>query len=243
MRTRWWLLLLFFAMTAGVLLTAVFCIGLEAAGPDGRRHRDRSIEESEQRHVAAHEMGHAVVTAYLLGADDVLRVDVYASLRPDGLYGLTDTRDHNRLETADDIMRESAVFMGGRAADKIVNGAPTNGAGSDLGHVNDMIWNMHLVSGLGGSLLVRSRSDAPSSVETQVEHDIDASNACAEAIVAANREEVVQLADLIMRVPVEDGARVLSGDAIRAFLREHPLRPIPDNVLATLMPGCQRHQP
>lgn len=240
MRTRWWLLFLFLAMTASVFGTIVFCIGLEAAGSDARRHRDRRIEESEQRRVAAHEMGHAVVTAYLLGPDEVDRIDVYSVLRPDGLYGLTDTRDHNRLETAEDIMRESAVFMGGRAADKIVNGAPTNGAGSDLGHVNDMIWNMHLVSGLGGSLLVRTRSDAPAAIEAQVERDIDASNACAEAIVSANGETVTLLAALIMQQPADDGARVLSGDAFRAFLREHPLRPIPDAVAPTLMSGCRQ---
>jgi ATP-dependent Zn protease len=241
MRTRWWLLVIFLSMAASVSLTLACCLGLGMTVASGSKRRDRSVEEAEQGHVAAHEAGHAMVAAYLAGPDEVMRVEVYATLRSNGLYGLTGTRDHNRLETADDIMREAAVFMGGRAADKIVNGAPTNGAGSDLARVNDIIRSMHISSGLGGSLLVHAPDDVPAAVEAQIEEDINASNACAEAIVSANSETVVLLARLIMRQQAVGGARVLSGDEFRAFLREHPLRPIPERVLPTLMTGC--HQP
>lgn len=243
MRKRWWLLILSLAMAASALAALVFSLGLEIVVSDGHRPRDRRIEEAEQRRVAAHEIGRAVVAVYLLGPSEVERVTVYASVRPSGLYGMTETRDHNRLDTADDIMCEAAVFMGGRASDKLVNGVPTNGVGSDIGRVNDIIWDMHLVSGLGGSLLVRTRPEAPAAARTQVEEDINASNACAEAIVSANSETVVLLAGAIMRLRVEDDARVLSGGGFRALLRGHPLRPVPDRVRATLMTGCRQYTP
>lgn len=239
MRTRSWLLILFAAVFVSVAgtLAVVFghvVIDFYSSGSP----QDRRVDEAEQRRVAAHEMGHAVVAAYLLGPNEVERVTVYASLPPDSLYGVCHTADHNKLDTADDILRESAVFMGGRASDKIVNGAPTNGATSDLGHVNDLVWTMHLSNGLGGSLLVRTRAEAPAATVALVEEDINATNRCAEAIVAANRDLIVLLADRLMRQEERNGRRVLLGDDFRAFLRDHPLRDLPAQSLPTLMAGC-----
>ncbi|HTK05213.1 MAG TPA: hypothetical protein VL500_06510 [Candidatus Eisenbacteria bacterium] len=239
MRTRSWLLLLFITASLSVLGTLAICFGHVVIDFYSNGHAaDRRIDQAEQRRVAAHEMGHAVVAAYLHGPNEVEKVTVYASLPPDSLYGVCHTADHNRLDTADDIMREASVFMAGRAADKFVNGAPTNGATSDLSHVNDLIWTMHLSNGLGGSLLVRSRSEAPAAVTQQVEEDINATNACAEAIVRANSDTIVLLADRIMREEERQGRRVLSGDAFRAFLHDHPLKPLPPESTPVLMAGC-----
>ena len=238
MRTRWWLLLLFCSVAVTAAATLLFSFGYVMIGVYDTPRASRGVEESEQRRVAVHEAGHAIVAAHLTGADEVERVTVYATLPENETYGTCHTADHNRLETADDIMREAAIFMAGRAADTVVNGAPTNGAGSDLGHVNDIVWNMHLASGLGGSLLVRSRAEAPAAMIHAVEGDINASNACAEAIVRANRDLVVLLADRIMREPVSHGSRTLSGEQFRAFLAEHPISPPPENLRPTLMIGC-----
>ena len=243
MRTRWWLLLIAFCSAASAAVTFALGFGYVIVGFYDEPRADRSVEEAEQRRVAAHEAGHAIVTAWLLGPAEVERISVFATLPPENHYGVCHTADHNRLETADDILRSAAVSMAGRAADAIVNNGPTTGAGADLGHVNDVVWNMHLVSGLGGSLLVRSRGEAPASMVMQVEQDIDSANHCAEAIVRANRDIVVLLADRIMRVNVSQGARVLSGDGFRAFLVEHPLSSPPETVLPTLMIGCVRHVP
>jgi len=241
MRTRWWLLLLLASTFLSVLGTLAISFGHLIIAVHSSSNADRAIEGAEQRRVAVHEAGHAVVAAYLHGEDEILHVDVRTRV-VDGQYGSMHDRDHNRLDTADDIMRSVAIFMGGRAADKFVNGAPTNGATSDLAHANDLIWTMHLSNGLGGSLMVRSRGEAPSAVVAQVEADINASNTCAEAIVRANSATIVMLADRIMREEERSGARVLSGDAFRAFLLDHPLVALPDATAATLMSGCHRPQ-
>lgn len=238
MRTRWWLLLLFCSVAVTAAATLLFSFGYVMIGVYDTPRETRGVEESEQRRVAVHEAGHAIVAAHLTGVDEVERITVYATLPETETYGTCHTADHNRLDTADDIMREAAIFMAGRAADTVVNGAPTNGAGSDLGHVNDIVWNMHLVSGLGSSLLVRSRSEAPAAVHQAVEADINATNACADAIVRANRDLIVLLADRIMRQPVSHGARTLSAADFRAFLAEHPISPPSETVRPTLMTGC-----
>lgn len=238
MRTRWWLLLLFCSVALTAAATLLFSFGYVMIGIYDTPRANRGVEESEQRRVAVHEAGHAVVAAHLTGVDEIERITVFATLPETETYGTCHTVDHYRLETADDIMREAAVFMGGRAADTVVNGGATTGAGSDLGHVNDIIWNMHLVSGLGGSLMVRSRSEAPAAMVQAVEGDINATNACAEAVVRANRDLIVLLADRIMRQPVSSGSRTLSGEDFRAFIAEHPISPPPENLRPTLMTGC-----
>lgn len=215
MRTRWWLLLL--------LLTGIFSscgtgilIGygsLSAIVSNKNTH----VEEAEQRRVAIHESGHAIVAALLHGPEEVEGVTVFSEL-DDGLYGVCHTKDENRLQTAEDIMKEAAVFLGGRAADKVINGAPTNGATSDLGVVTDMVWRMHLKSGLGDSLLVEDKSDAPPSVRVAVERDINKANGCAEAIVSSNRPAISALADAIMAKPVVKGKRTLTKEEFKVFL-------------------------
>lgn len=238
MRTRWWILLLFCSVAVTAAATLLFSFGYVMIGVYDTPRASRGIEETEQRRVAVHEAGHAVVAAYLTGEGEIERVVVNATLPESETYGTCHTTTHYRLDTADDILREAAIFMGGRAADTVVNGAPTNGAGSDLGHVNDIVWNMHLVSGLGGSLMVRSRAEAPSAMVQAVEGDINASNYCAEAIVRANRDLIVLLADRIMRLPVSHGTRTLSADDFRAFLAEHPISPPPENLQPVLMTAC-----
>lgn len=215
MRTRWWLVLLLFTAFFSSCGTCLL-IGY-ARLPAAVGGHDNHVEEAEQRRVAIHESGHAIVAALLHGPDEVTGITVFAEL-DDGLYGVCHTKDENRLQTAEDVMKEAAVFMGGRAGDKIINGAPTNGATSDLANVTDMIWKMHLKSGLGDSLLVQDKSDAPASVRTAVERDIKRANACAEAIVTSNRPAVAALADAIMAKPVVKGERTLTKEEFEAFL-------------------------
>jgi ATP-dependent Zn protease len=115
------------------------------------------------------------------------------------------------------------VFLGGRAADKIINGAPTTGAGSDLANVTEMMWRKHLNAGLGDSLMVEEKSDAPPAVRVAVEKDINRSNACAEAIISANRPAIAAIADAIMAKPPVRGERTLTKDEYKAILAERKI--------------------
>ncbi len=219
MRTRWWISLLCLGSALSSGVTYTLCRGhlsFSSSSPD-----DRAVEPGEQRRVANHEAGHAVVASVLLAPGDVQDITVFSVL-DDGLYGVVHLKDHNRLETAQDIRNDVTVFLAGRAADVVLNGAATNGATRDLDRANDLMWGLYIRSGLGGSLLVDARSDAPSSVRDEIDADLHAQEARAEAIVAANRPVVAGLAELVMAQPERDGKRVLSGDAFRAYMKAHP---------------------
>jgi ATP-dependent Zn protease len=227
MRVLRWILLLSLTAFLSSVATCSFIIRHPAlVALAAKSDPDAQIEESVQRKVAAHEAGHAVVCASLLGPKEVKSVTVYAVLGPSGRFGVMEDLDHNRLLTAEDVLKDAAVFMGGRASDKIVNGAPTNGAGSDLANVNERIVKMHAISGLGDSLVIQDPSDLTDETKAAVARDIDRANACAEAIVTANQDLIKDLADRIMKQPEVDAARTLSGDAFRAVLKEHPLKPV-----------------
>lgn len=226
MRTRWWLLLL---LITGLFSSCGTCvlIGYGRLSAKVRGHNTH-VEEAEQRRVAIHESGHAIVAVLLHGPEEVEGITVFAEL-DDGLFGVCHTKDENRLQTAEDIMKEAAVFLGGRASDKVINGAPTTGAGSDLANVSDMMWRKHLRAGLGNSLIVEDKSEAPPAVRVAVEKDINLANACAEAIVSSNRPAITALADAIMAKPVVDGERTLTKEEIKAFLDSRKIAlPVPD---------------
>lgn len=215
MRTRWWLLLL---LITGIFSSCSTCVLIGYGSLSAKvRGKNTHVEEAEQRRVAIHESGHAIVAVLLHGPEEVEGITVFSEL-DDGLFGVCHTKDENRLQTAEDIMKEAAVFLGGRAADKVINGAPTTGAGSDLANVSQMIWRKHLRSGLGSSLIVEDKSEAPPAVRVAVEKDINAANACAEAIVSSNRPAVTALADAIMAKPAVDGERTLTKEEFKAFL-------------------------
>ncbi len=226
MRTRIWIALILVSSLCAAGGTYVYCHdGVHVSVSFGAwAVKPRLVEKDEQRRTAVHEVGHAAVWAVILGPDEVEKIIVASTLNDDGYYGLTWPKEHNRSRTADDIMDEAAFFLGGRAADKIVNGAPTEGASYDISHVNDIFWNKYLVDGLGDSLLVRTKTEASYEVQVAVEKDIKDANDLAEAIVAANKETVKAIADKIMRIPPDgDGKRIMTGDQFREMLREHPL--------------------
>ncbi len=243
MRLRWRLVfygvlgLVPLVFLAACIVAALFLAAAVLVGPSSASREDKKIEQDVQHGVAYHEAGHAVVFAYLCGPESVRDVVVFTALDDDS-FGVMHMKSRNQLSTADDLMREASVFMAGRAADVVINGAATNGAGSDLGYANRIIWNKYLVSGLGGSLLVRERSKAPDELTAKVEKDLDDANACAEAIIRENREAVTVIGDAVMEQKDRGHAMTLSGDAARELLKKHPLKLLPPDVQAKLMPAC-----
>ncbi len=226
MRTRWWLLLL---LLTGLFSSCGTCVAIGYGRLSAKvRGKNTHVEEAEQKRVAIHEAGHAIVAALLFGPDEVEGLTVFSEI-DDGLFGVCHTKDENRLQTAEDITKEAAVFLGGRAGDKVINGAPTTGAGSDLANVTDMMWRKHLRAGLGNSLIVEDKSEASPAVRAAVEKDINRANACAEAIVSSNRPAVTALADAVMAKPAVDGERTLTKAEIQAFLASRKIAlPVPD---------------
>lgn len=114
---------------------------------DIARHLDLDDSDPDvTRRVAAHEAGHAIV-ATALGASRVVRM----TLLRDG--GETVRRQADRIGTWDDILDELATHLAGRAAERLLYGNVSAGAGggpaSDLAIATELAVACHMRLGLG----------------------------------------------------------------------------------------------
>src|SRR5438105_3745785 len=97
----------------------------------GRREASNALLPDEQRAVAVHEAGHALVAVYSDHADPVARV----SILPAGqALGVTEQLpvDERHLYPESYLLDSLAVRMGGRAAEQLVLGEVSSGAANDL---------------------------------------------------------------------------------------------------------------
>jgi len=106
--------------------------------------------DSDLRRIAAHEAGHIVIAAML-----DMSLPVKAQISPSG--GAV-TRMGPTIYTQQSTKNELAYLMGGRAAEKIMNGAISSGSGagdlSDLDQATDIAVAQELQWGLGKSGLI-----------------------------------------------------------------------------------------
>ncbi len=108
----------------------------------GLEKRNRLINPKERRIVAYHEMGHALVSMALPGADTVHKVSIIP--RGVGALGYTIQRptEDRFLMTEDELRNKIAVLMAGRAAESLVFGALSTGASDDLVRATDIARSM-----------------------------------------------------------------------------------------------------
>lgn len=108
----------------------------------GLQRRSRVIKKKERRIVAYHETGHAVVSAFTEGADPVHKI----SIIPRGIaalgYTLNIPDEDTYLHTKSEMLAEIDVLLGGRAAEDVVFGEVSTGAGNDLMRATDLVRNM-----------------------------------------------------------------------------------------------------
>ncbi|MHC4820928.1 MAG: ATP-dependent metallopeptidase FtsH/Yme1/Tma family protein [Planctomycetota bacterium] len=98
----------------------------------GLERKGRLMTESDKEKVAYHESGHALVACLVPGADPVHRVTII----PRGFGSLGHTlqlpTEEKYLMSHSDLLARITVSMGGRAAEELVYGEVSTGAGNDL---------------------------------------------------------------------------------------------------------------
>ena len=107
----------------------------------GSERRSMIISDEEKRNTAYHEAGHALVAKLIPGADPVHKVTII----PRGMaLGLTQQVPVDDRHTASRDMLENnlAIFFGGRAAEELVLGHTTTGAGNDIERATDLARKM-----------------------------------------------------------------------------------------------------
>ena len=97
----------------------------------GTERKSMIISEEEKRNTAFHEAGHTLVAKFTPGTDPIHKVTII----PRGMaLGLTQQLPTDDRYTQNRAFCENSlsILMGGRAAEEIVFGQPTTGAGNDI---------------------------------------------------------------------------------------------------------------
>lgn len=180
---------------------------------------DASVSEAQLLRSSIHEAGHAVAALAL--SCGILKKAVVAS----GRHG-SGGRTHIEFDlTADGLTRRAiedhvTMILSGRAAEKVVLGAESAGAGgietSDLAHATRFISGLHVSFGLGDTLAyLGSLDEAPNRLSydpllcNRVENHLRALQERAIRLVDRHREAIEKVAEVLRE------RRYLSGDAIK----------------------------
>jgi cell division protease FtsH len=193
----------------------------------GRREDSNVLLPDEQRAVAVHESGHAVVAALCEHADPVAKVTILPAGQALGVtHQLPVDERHLYRES---YLRDSlAVRLGGRAAELVVFGEGSTGASNDLASATDLATRMVKEFGLspelgpvsypsggpmflGGGQEITGRSYAE---ETQGLIDKEVARLLREAeeralkLLTEHRDELERLTELLLESETIDGEAV-----------------------------------
>ncbi|MHC2288799.1 AAA family ATPase [Bradyrhizobium barranii] len=175
--------------------------------------------------ICVHEAGHAV-TALAIGFGRLSHCVVGA--RTGSANRTLVQADANDLPTRRTIEDQATMFLGGRAAERMLlaTGESIGGGGdegSDIGLATEAIASLHLTWGVGGTIaFLGSRKDALEAVRYDrslrevVEADLQRLQQRADKIVDKYRDAVVAVAKALQR------RRHLSGDSVRTIFEAHP---------------------
>ena len=104
----------------------------------GLERKSRVLNEVEKKTVAYHEVGHAIIGALMPGAGIVEKI----SIVPRGLgalgYTLQLPEEDRFLMLEDEIRGRIVTLLGGRAAEELIFGKVSTGAGDDIQKVTEL---------------------------------------------------------------------------------------------------------
>jgi cell division protease FtsH len=93
--------------------------------------REDVINDEEKKMIAYHESGHALLAELLPGADPLQKVSIIPRGRALGATEQIPEEDRHNLKRSY-LLNRIAIVLGGRAAEKIIFGEVSTGAGDDL---------------------------------------------------------------------------------------------------------------
>jgi cell division protease FtsH len=115
----------------------------------------RVVTEKEKRILAYHEAGHAVMSHLTGDILPVQKMTIVARGQALG-YTLNLPAEDRYLHTKEELVDLMKVYLGGRAAEKIVFGRVTNGAANDLEKVTNLARAMVFEYGMGENVTSRT---------------------------------------------------------------------------------------
>ena len=166
----------------------------------GMEKKHSVMSQAEKRRIAYHEAGHAIVGWVSEHVDPMLKVTIVP--RSNGALGFTQNLPKEVPLYSQEEMREMLVqLMGGRAAEKLFCGNMTTGASDDLSKATKLAYGM--VGPINyqqeDESFQKPYSEATGQViDNEARSILKKSMAEAEAILEANRDKMVRVAELLL---------------------------------------------
>ena len=175
----------------------------------GMKKSSHGMTPRDKQRIAYHEAGHAMIGWLSEHTDPCLKVSIIP--RTNGALGFTQNLPKEIPLYSQEEMREMLVqLMGGRAAEKLFCGNMTTGASDDLSKATKLAYGM--VAGYGFDETVgpinyqqedesfqKPYSEATGQViDNEARSILKKSMAEAEAILEANRDKMVRVAELLL---------------------------------------------
>lgn len=117
----------------------------------GPEKKSRVISDKEKRLTAYHEAGHAIAVKAISSTDRVDRVTIIPSGMAGG-YTAYKPEEDKSYHTKGQLLERIVVALGGRAAEQLILGEISTGAGSDLKTANNVARGMITKYGMSESL-------------------------------------------------------------------------------------------
>lgn len=98
----------------------------------GKEKKDRILSEKEKKTVAYHEVGHALVAAFLKNTDPVHKITIVPRTMGALGYTMQLPEEDKYLVTKEEMLDEIAVLLGGRSAEEVQFNSISSGASNDI---------------------------------------------------------------------------------------------------------------
>jgi cell division protease FtsH len=208
------------------------------AGPE---RRTRVISDKEKRIVAFHECGHAIVAKKTDPRNPVHKVSIIPRGHAALGYTLQLPTEDRFLSSKKDLLNQVATMLGGRAAEEIVFGDITTGAGNDLERATALVRAMVTEYGMSEKLgtvtfgrkgdmvfigrdLMKEKNYSERSAEmidAEVKRLVEGEHERARAILRRNKRQLRTMAEALL------DRELLDGEEVEALLSGKRLKPRP----------------
>ncbi len=170
------------------------------------------MSKEEQRIIAFHESGHALVAHYLPEADPVSRISILPHGQRLGVTQFAAQEDHYNYSRAS-LMARIAVGLGGRVAEELIFGPEgiTTGAEDDLQSVTALAWRMVTHWGMSRQMGIVfadasastaryiSGPDMATLIDSEIQHILAEGRATARALLIEHNRQLTKLAEMLLQ--------------------------------------------
>ena len=193
------------------------------AGPEKKQRVGR---RDEQRRIAIHEAGHALVARSLPGTDPVHKISIVGRGNGMGGYTMYRPEDDRFLHTRTILLQTIETLMGGTVAEELVLGEASDGATSDIQRATQIARRMVTEFGMspkigrvsyqtegrspflpgGGANQASWSEQTAREIDLEVRRILEESLTSARAILTRRREALDAISDALMERETLDAA-------------------------------------